>query len=430
MKTSIFYSKLNSKMIEENINKHFGVKVDVSPYNREQLEDIRNKLRTKIFNHENGSKFNDLLNNESYQKDKAMLNLVNTRIKEMLGENSNKKTAASISEARKKTASKKTMAKKDYDGDGKIETNKDEVWGSRAKAAAKSGKPFKEAVKKTKQHADDEMVAEKAVSKKQQKFMGMVHAAKKGEEPASPEVAKAAKSMTGKEAEKFASTKHKGLPEKKPKKTKEPVKAKTAVKKAPNSKEKNVELAKLKKKPVKESLYRTYVRMVNENIERLLNEDEEERANTITAAGDMANDYTSWMQKVGQYQTKVMIELSDEIRHNFGAQQSMAFKQAVGPALATTLATLNAQREVISKAIASLAGEETPEVPMGGEPGEEITPTSPDMMNPEAGAPAGPDEFAASDAAAGEGDTGRELRESNYRKKLRESHILLAKLSQ
>ena len=35
-------------------------------------------------------------------------------------------------------------AKKDYDGDGKVETNKDEVWGSRAKAAAKSGKPFKE----------------------------------------------------------------------------------------------------------------------------------------------------------------------------------------------------------------------------------------------------------------------------------------------
>jgi len=35
-------------------------------------------------------------------------------------------------------------AKKDYDGDGKIESDKDEVWGSRAKAAAKAGKPFKE----------------------------------------------------------------------------------------------------------------------------------------------------------------------------------------------------------------------------------------------------------------------------------------------
>jgi hypothetical protein len=33
---------------------------------------------------------------------------------------------------------------KDYDGDGKIESPKDEVWGSRAKAAAKSGKAFKE----------------------------------------------------------------------------------------------------------------------------------------------------------------------------------------------------------------------------------------------------------------------------------------------
>jgi hypothetical protein len=55
---------------------------------------------------------------------------------------------------------------------------------------------------------------EKAVSKKQQRFMGMVHAAKKGEKPASKEVAKAAKGISAKEADKFASTKHKGLPEK------------------------------------------------------------------------------------------------------------------------------------------------------------------------------------------------------------------------
>jgi len=40
-------------------------------------------------------------------------------------------------------------AKKDYDGDGKVESDKDEVWGSRAKAAAKAGKPFKEAEDRT-----------------------------------------------------------------------------------------------------------------------------------------------------------------------------------------------------------------------------------------------------------------------------------------
>jgi hypothetical protein len=60
----------------------------------------------------------------------------------------------------------------------------------------------------------EEEIDEKAVSKKQQRFMGMVHAAKKGAEPASKEVAKAAKGISAKEADKFASTKHKGLPDK------------------------------------------------------------------------------------------------------------------------------------------------------------------------------------------------------------------------
>jgi hypothetical protein len=62
---------------------------------------------------------------------------------------------------------------------------------------------------------------EKATSKKQQKFMGMVHAAQKGEKPASKEVGKVAKTMGKKDAEDFASTKHKGLPEKKKSETKE-----------------------------------------------------------------------------------------------------------------------------------------------------------------------------------------------------------------
>ena len=57
------------------------------------------------------------------------------------------------------------------------------------------------------------VLTEKAVSKAQQRFMGMVYAAKKGEKAASPEVAKAAEGMTKKEAKKFAKTKHKGLPE-------------------------------------------------------------------------------------------------------------------------------------------------------------------------------------------------------------------------
>ena len=51
-----------------------------------------------------------------------------------------------------------------------------------------------------------------AVSKAQQRFMGMVYATKKMTNP-SPEVAKAAASMKKKDAKDFASTKHKKLPE-------------------------------------------------------------------------------------------------------------------------------------------------------------------------------------------------------------------------
>jgi Ca2+-binding EF-hand superfamily protein len=55
-----------------------------------------------------------------------------------------------------------------------------------------------------------------AQSKAQQRFMGMVHAAQKGDmENPSPEVQKAADSMTKKDAKDYASTSHKGLPNKK-----------------------------------------------------------------------------------------------------------------------------------------------------------------------------------------------------------------------
>ena len=55
-----------------------------------------------------------------------------------------------------------------------------------------------------------------AVSRAQQRFMGMVYATKKGDMTnPSPEVAQAAASMKKSDAKDFASTKHKKLPEKK-----------------------------------------------------------------------------------------------------------------------------------------------------------------------------------------------------------------------
>ena len=60
------------------------------------------------------------------------------------------------------------------------------------------------------------MLSEKAKSKAQQRFFGMVRAAQKGEmENPSSEVLDAADSMEVDDVKKFAKTKHKGLPEKK-----------------------------------------------------------------------------------------------------------------------------------------------------------------------------------------------------------------------
>ena len=185
------------------------------------------------------------------------------------------------------------------------------------------------------------------------------------------------------------------------------------------------------KKKVKEAFnsFKHNVQFVNESLGYLLQEDEEGKAKAITAAGDMVNDFTSWMQRVGQYQTKTMIELADAIKADFGAQEAEAFKATVGPALSSTLETLTQQREAVSNAVATLAGEATPDAAMGMEP--EMPPEpgmdigSPDAMNP---APAG-DEFGGADAAAGAGTTGREMRENKFARKLAESHNIMASLA-
>jgi hypothetical protein len=66
------------------------------------------------------------------------------------------------------------------------------------------------------QEMGDEVVAEKAVSQQQQKFMGMAHAIQKGEKVkgASPELKKVAKTMKKSDVKDFAATKHAGLPKK------------------------------------------------------------------------------------------------------------------------------------------------------------------------------------------------------------------------
>jgi hypothetical protein len=440
MKTTDFSATITSSKLKENMNKMFGLNVNLDKYDREQLEDMRNKLRTRVFQQEGRAGINDLLTNETYQKDKAMLDLLNTRIKEMLGEDIKKlrDKMVELSEGKKgvkapkyKIHSKGTAAK-DYDGDGKVEKPKDEVWGSRAKAAAKAGKPFEESAKpdanknNIPDYAEDGKgkndLKKKAVKdKKVKEGFPTVDSAKKAAAEKGTSGMKTGdtqKSSTGGTVTKTAT----GL-----KHTAGKNYGGKDAPKAPDSDKKS-------KKAMKESQFNHNVKFVNESLEFLLAEDEEGKAKAITAAGDMVNDFTSWMQRVGQYQTKTMIELADAIKADFGAQEAEAFKQAVAPALAATLDVLTQQREAVSNAVAVLAGEATAGEPMGMEPGMDagMAPeepgmdiAAPDEMNPMPQ----DDEFGASDAAAGVGTTGREMRESRFARKLAESHSIMSKLA-
>lgn len=395
MNTSEFNKLPTSAQLNESMFKKFGTKVNFDKYTREELENYRNLLRTKVNQTEGAAGFNDLLANEGYQQDKFMLELLNTRIKEMLGES---------------------------------------------------------------------VLAEKAVSKAQQQAAGAALAAKKsgstkGLKGASKEMAK----MSKKELEKFAGTKHKGLPEKKTEesvnvseisdetkaryKEKAGAEFKSRIKdaektfgkkgkgvaddEADNAHKANRRLSGVTRanKKVAESTLKSDYKVIIEGLQTFLAEDEEGKAKDITAGTDMVNDFTSWMQRVGQYQTKTMIELADSIRANFGQAASDAFKTAIAPALAEALSSLTQSRETITRAVAVLAGEEGA-TPMGAElPGTELdVPQAADTMN----APAG-DDFGASDAAVGGEDAaGREMRESRQIAKaqqLAEEHSLIFKLS-
>jgi hypothetical protein len=468
MKTNIFFNAPDSTKLNENFAKQFGGKVNLDKYTREQLEDMRNKLRTRVFQQEGSAGYNDLLTNETYQKDQAMLQLLNTRIKEMLGEDIKqlrdkmvelseaKKGVRDIKHVKKAKGTKPDFLDMDKDGD-KTELMKKAVADKKVKEGAKPDfldmdkdgnktEPMKKAVK------------DKKANEASEKFDPLKHVKNPtpGEKKAAKDVKRgsyADRAAMLKSAEADGRLKNEGFPtvaDAKARAEKEKTTGKFDVKKTSTGTQytrksntfsdggDDADTKKAKKSAkLKEAntMFKQHVAVVNESLRRMIAEDEEGKAKAITAASDMVNDFTSWMQRVGQYQTKAIIELSDAIRADFGQAEAEVFKQAVAPALSATLDTLTQQREAISNAVAVLAGEDVPpEDQMGMEPGAELggeelpmepgmEPAAPDEMN------AG-DEFGASDAAAGGAETsGREMRESKFARRLAESHSIMAKLA-
>jgi hypothetical protein len=136
----------------------------------------------------------------------------------------------------------------------------------------------------------------------------------------------------------------------------------------------------------------------------------ENQSELILAAKDMMDKVTGYLEDLATMKTESMLELSDRIRDEMGADKAESFMQKVKPALESAEQTLSSTRTELDQAVRILTGEELASTePMGtlDEPldttGDEL-----DSLN----APAS-DEFAATDANAGGTEPeGRQKRES------------------
>ena len=282
---------ITSASLNESLAKRFGQRVALDKFTLEQLQDARNKVRTRLSQVETNESFN-AVHTEAYQKSKLFLDVLNAAIVER------------------------------------------------------------------------ENIEEKAVSKSQQQAAGVALAAKKaGKKPAGKGASAEMAKMSTKELEKFAGTKHKGLPDKK-----------------------------------------------NESVIR---EGAEESAELVMAAKDMVDRITGWMEDTAEMQTQSMLELADSIRDEMGSEQSEAFLGSVKPSLEALYTSLEATREALTAGVGVLTGEAVPEVPMGADTEEPaMEPTVDAEVDADIDAEAG-DEFAAAEpAAGGEEEAGRAKRES------------------
>ena len=149
-------------------------------------------------------------------------------------------------------------------------------------------------------------------------------------------------------------------------------------------------------------------------VESVLREGEEEKAELIMAARDMVDRVTGWMEDTANMQAESMLELVDSIRDELGSEISNQFEQKVKPALDDLYSNLETNRTALAQAVAVITGEEAPGM------------TAPAMPAPEGETglegelAATGDEFAASaPAAGGDAAAGRERRESiEYSRKL------------
>ena len=346
---------VTSKTLNETMAKKYGTKINVESFTLEQLQDARNKLRTKLSDIETNESFSGLSQNKTYSKNKLFLDVLNAAISE----------------------------RSDID-EGEIPA------GLKAYQDKKKGKSSDKEDKEDK----------KAGKGKKPDFLDLDKDGNKTE-PMDGAAKDAKNEAVVKEAVVKAVCKECGDTFGKPT---------TDCKNDCNDPTQDCW--------VKESDYMKESKHIDEgksiinNYFNTLLEGEEDKAEIVMAAKDMVDRLTGWMEDTAEMQSESMLELADAIRDEMGAQQSEAFTNTVKPGLESLYTAMEGTRVALTQGVGMLTGEEQPMDAMGDEPAMDAEEPG---MEPtiDAEEPAMDDGMgAAAPAAGGEDEAGRAKRES------------------
>ena len=375
---------VNSKTLNETLAKKFGTRLNVESFTLEQLQDARNKIRTKLSQIETNESYSGLPSNITYNKNKLFLDVLNAAIAER----------ADVMEKK---------AKPDYidiDGDGdKKEPMKKAVQDKKKKKVGES-----EVSELT--MVDKEMGASGNVATMKDPVVMLVMQAYKDSlakgDKASAEVFKKELAKRGVQV---------GGPAADPGKGNTLDKIDTS---APRPGKNPADMLD-NPRPTPTNAVRPTPggagRLPGAN-ESIIREGEEDKAELVMAAKDMVDRLTGWMEDTAEMQSESMLELADAIRDEMGQQESDGFVNTVKPALEQLYAAMESTRQSLTSGVGMLTGE-------GGAPdmGEEIPADEGEAgaadLEPTVDQEAPADEFAASaPAAGGEAEAGRAKRES------------------
>lgn len=365
MKVGDINKKVTAKALNESLAKRFGTRIDVDKFTLEQLQDARNKIRTKVFNVETTESFNSV-QKEDYQKNKLFLDVLNAAI------------------AEREHISEKAVSRAQQQAAG-------------AALAVKRG----ERPRSSLQGASAEMIDMSTAELEKiagTKHKGLPQRANEGELKELGVVNRDAMAglsqayqgyMTGNERQKADAV------------------AELMVRLGMSDPRQN-------RQPTG--------RLPSMNLgDSVIREGAEDKAELVMAAKDMVDRLTGWMEDTAEMQTESMLELADAIRDEMGVEQSGQFVDTVKPALEQLYAAMESTRVALTSGVGMLTGEEMPIDIIGAEPpaGSSEEPLPPlDGETPPLESPVD-DEFAAAPAAAGGAEeAGRARRESrNFQKR-------------